>query len=79
MVFFKQYLPLASLIIGSSALTFQITVLYPWHIDLDNDFQELKKLKVETDIEFKEFNETKLEKIHTLEKKIDFLLKNKKI
>lgn len=78
MVFFKKYLPIASFLIGSAALTFQTTVLYPWHIDLDNEFQELKKLKIETDKEFKDFNEHKLERIHHLEEKIDYLIRNKK-
>ena len=29
--------------IATSALYFQVLVLYPWHKRLDDDFQELKK------------------------------------
>ena len=42
MVIFSRFLPLVSFVIGTTALTFQITVLYPWHIELDNEFKQLK-------------------------------------
>jgi hypothetical protein len=34
---------LTNFVIGTSALCFQVFVLYPWHQRLDNDFIELKK------------------------------------
>ncbi len=34
---------LTNFVIASSALCFQVFVLYPWHQRLDEDFQELKK------------------------------------
>jgi hypothetical protein len=34
---------LTNFAIGTSALCFQIFVLYPWHQQLDNDFKELKE------------------------------------
>jgi hypothetical protein len=34
MVIFTKILPLSAFIIGVSALTFQIKVLYPWHHQL---------------------------------------------
>ncbi|OBT80366.1 hypothetical protein VF21_00895 [Pseudogymnoascus sp. 05NY08] len=34
---------LTNFAIGTSALCFQIFVLYPWHQQLDDDFKELKK------------------------------------
>lgn len=34
---------LTNFVIGTSALSFQIFVLYPWHHRLDQDFQELKE------------------------------------
>jgi hypothetical protein len=33
---------LTNFIIGSSALGFQVLVLYPWHEQLDRDFEDLK-------------------------------------
>jgi hypothetical protein len=35
MVFVSRYLPIISFIVGTSALVFQTTVLYPWHNELD--------------------------------------------
>ncbi|KAF1961723.1 hypothetical protein CC80DRAFT_488155 [Byssothecium circinans] len=34
---------LTNFVIGSSALCFQIFVLYPWHEKLEEEFRELKK------------------------------------
>lgn len=34
---------LTNFVIGTSALCFQIFVLYPWHEKLDEEFTELKK------------------------------------
>lgn len=34
---------LTNFIIASSALCFQVGVLYPWHHELDAEFKELKK------------------------------------
>ncbi len=37
-----HYLPYFNLLVGSTALTFQVTVLYPWHNELDREFKLLK-------------------------------------
>lgn len=34
---------LTNFVIASSALGFQVFVLYPWHKKLDDDFEELKR------------------------------------
>lgn len=34
---------LTNFVVASSALAFQAFVLYPWHKQLDDDFEELKK------------------------------------
>lgn len=34
---------LTNFLVASSALGFQVFVLYPWHIELDERFEELKK------------------------------------
>lgn len=78
MVFFKKYLPIASLIIGTSALTFQIAILYPWHKELDIEFQELKKKKLERDKLLTEHNNDKISRINLLEHKIDELISEAK-
>ncbi|OAX82688.1 hypothetical protein ACJ72_02966 [Emergomyces africanus] len=33
---------LTNFVIGTSALCFQVFVLYPWHNKLDNDFENLR-------------------------------------
>ena len=45
MVFWTKYLPVISFSIASMALTFQTLVLYPWHIELDEEFKKMKELK----------------------------------
>lgn len=38
-----KWIPLISLVIGLCALTFQITVLYPWHEELSRELHTLAK------------------------------------
>jgi len=40
---FTRGVSLTNFVIASSALGFQVLVLYPWHKRLDDDFEELKK------------------------------------
>jgi hypothetical protein len=40
---FTRGVPLTNFVIASSALCFQVFVLYPWHHQLDADFEDLKK------------------------------------
>lgn len=74
MPLFTRYLPITSFIIGSSALIFQTTVLYPWHNDLDAEFKQLKDQKEKMDIKTEEYSRKILERMISLEKKVDFLM-----
>ncbi|KAI9327980.1 hypothetical protein BDR26DRAFT_874642 [Obelidium mucronatum] len=38
----RQWLPYVTLAVGVSALTFQATVLYPWHHLLEDEFKQLE-------------------------------------
>lgn len=40
---FSRNLPLVNLVIATSALGFQITVLYPWHLEIDSSHKDLIK------------------------------------
>ncbi|PSS16961.1 hypothetical protein M430DRAFT_250735 [Amorphotheca resinae ATCC 22711] len=40
---FTRGFSLTNFIIGTSALSFQVFVLYPWHQKLDDDFEEMKR------------------------------------
>jgi hypothetical protein len=66
MPFFTHYLPIISFVVGSSALSFQIFVLYPWHNELDKEFKNLKDLKEQQDQKLEDYNSKKMDKIHEL-------------
>jgi hypothetical protein len=40
---FARILPALSFTIGTTALLFQMTVLYPWHVELNEEFHILKR------------------------------------
>ncbi|PLB36794.1 uncharacterized protein BDW47DRAFT_108077 [Aspergillus candidus] len=40
---FTRSVSLTNFAVASSALCFQVFVLYPWHQQLDDSFEELKK------------------------------------
>ncbi len=44
-MFFRRILPITNFIIASSALFFQTKVLYPWHIDISKQIDNLEKHK----------------------------------
>ncbi|KAJ4247788.1 hypothetical protein NW762_012997 [Fusarium torreyae] len=48
-------LSVTNFVVASSALSFQVGVLYPWHKQLDDDFEALKRehLRVLTAVESK--------------------------
>ncbi|CAJ0547269.1 Ff.00g018960.m01.CDS01 [Fusarium sp. VM40] len=48
-------LSITNFVVASSALSFQVGVLYPWHKQLDEDFEALKRehLRVLTAVEGK--------------------------
>ncbi|KAL3296061.1 Mitochondrial phosphate carrier protein [Colletotrichum asianum] len=43
MVLITRAISLTNFLVASSALGFQVFVLYPWHEQLSHDFEELKK------------------------------------
>lgn len=52
---------------GASALTFQVSVLYPWHNELDKEFKNLKNNHIKT---LDDYHNKKLLKLEQLEKRI---------
>jgi len=38
-----KWIPRISLVVGLCAFLFQITVLYPWHLELSQEFAKLAK------------------------------------
>jgi len=39
-----KYIPILALILSICALTFQVTVLYPWHEELSKQFAKVVRL-----------------------------------
>ncbi|KAK1764263.1 hypothetical protein QBC33DRAFT_547630 [Phialemonium atrogriseum] len=56
---FTRLVSVTNFVVASSALGFQVFVLYPWHTQLDHGFEELKKehLKVLESVRGKISNE----------------------
>jgi hypothetical protein len=73
--FFRRYLPITSFVVSCTALMFQLTVLYPWHHELDAEFKQLKQVKDHQDQKLEEYNAKKMVKIEELEGKLDYLRK----
>lgn len=71
--FFKRYLPITSFVVSCTALTFQLTVLFPWHHELDAEFKRLKQVKEHQDQKLEEYNTKKMLKIEELEGKLVYL------
>jgi len=42
-MFLTRAISVTNFVVATSALTFQVCVLYPWHKQLDDDFEALKK------------------------------------
>lgn len=74
MVFYSKYLPIISFVVGTSALIFQTTVLYPWHNELEQEFKRLKEQKEEQDKKLDDYKSKKMDKIHELEAKVNRLI-----
>ncbi|KAJ3326257.1 hypothetical protein HDV06_000133 [Boothiomyces sp. JEL0866] len=66
MVQIEKYLPFVNLVIASTALGFQIGVLYPWHNQLDSDFHELKAFHAQKLADYHQKKLAKLEEIESL-------------
>ncbi|KAK3998140.1 hypothetical protein QBC44DRAFT_313931 [Cladorrhinum sp. PSN332] len=43
MVFITRLISITNFCVATSALGFQVFVLYPWHKELDENFEKLKK------------------------------------
>lgn len=71
MAIFSRFLPTLNFLIGSSALGFQMTVLYPWHEELDKEFKALEKTQQQ---ELRRFHEMKIQKLDELDRKLSAVI-----
>lgn len=65
-----KVLPYVNFAIATTALGFQITVLYPWHMQLERDFDVLK---TEQENQLRGYHEQKILKLGEIENKIEQL------
>ncbi|KAK2810322.1 hypothetical protein FQN50_003053 [Emmonsiellopsis sp. PD_5] len=68
---FTRGFSLTNFVIGSSALCFQIFVLYPWHEQLDRDFAELRKAHIDLVKQGEKDRTAELKNIHERLAKLD--------
>ncbi|KAF2395835.1 hypothetical protein EJ06DRAFT_256065 [Trichodelitschia bisporula] len=61
---FTRTLTITNLLIGSTALGFQVTVLYPWHHELQADFDKMKAEHVRALHEARAASAAELRNIH---------------
>jgi len=59
----QQFLPLLNFVITSTALGFQISVLHPWHHQLDEDLNDLQCHQEATLHEYEEVRLTNIKNI----------------
>ena len=60
----RKFVPLLSFVIASSALGFQVFVLYPWHHQLEREFHDLQEEQRE---QLKNYHYLKMETIKNIE------------
>jgi hypothetical protein len=60
----QKFLPIFNFVIASTALGFQVTVLYPWHNQLEKDFNGLQH---QQETKLHEYHELKMRNIKNIE------------
>lgn len=65
--FVRKVIPYVNFAVACSALCFQFFVLYPWHIELDNDFQ---KMKEDNHMTLEDYHQKKIKRLEEIEKNI---------
>jgi len=63
----RKLLPYVNFVIATGALVFQMKVLYPWHKQLDEDFQ---KLKEDQNDKLVQFHKVKLDALTKIEEDV---------
>jgi len=72
----QKLLPISVLTIGCCALTFQTTVLHPYHNDLDEEFKQIREME-EQDKKFEVFELEALKAVNDIGDRVDHLMKLK--
>lgn len=65
--FVRKFVPLVNFIIATGALAFQVGVLYPWHHQLEQRFNDLEAAQIK---KLEDYHKLKMETIQNIEKKL---------
>ncbi len=65
--FVRKIIPYVNFAVASSALCFQFFVLYPWHIELDNEFQRMKE---DNHVTLEEYHQKNIKRLEEIEKNV---------
>ena len=60
----QKFLPVFNFLIASTALGFQVTVLYPWHNQLEKDFSGLQH---QQETKLHEYHELRMQNIKNID------------
>jgi hypothetical protein len=60
----QKFLPVFNFVIASTALGFQVSVLYPWHNQLEKDFSGLQH---QQETKLHEYHELRMQNIKNIE------------
>ncbi|CAF0838570.1 unnamed protein product [Adineta steineri] len=71
----QKYLPFINFLIASAALGFQINVLYPWHHELQKEFNKLQKQQED---KLQQYHDLKMQTIKNIEENLAKLYQQKK-
>lgn len=66
----QKILPIFNFVIATTALGFQVTVLYPWHNQLEKDFTGLQH---QQDTKLHEYHELRMQNIKNIERYLNKL------
>lgn len=73
----NRLIPYLSLAVATSALAFQISVLYPWHKRLENDFELFKTSQEEKIQEYHNIKMDRFKKIEEMQREMQQKLEYK--
>jgi hypothetical protein len=71
----RKLLPIVNFVIATAALGFQVSVLYPWHHQLELRFNEMQH---QQENKLEEYHQLKMETIKSIEQNLNKLQSAKK-
>jgi Flp pilus assembly protein TadB len=70
----RKILPIVNFVIATAALAFQVAILYPWHHQLEQRFNQMQS---EQENRLKEYHQLKMESIQSIQSNLNELQRKK--